>query len=145
MHEVGGLVVTRTLAISHQSACTACSILQTSRTDRAPITPLRTVSGETVGEGGGMLLGKATGALFPTFWRFVSDAILMRASKQTRSRKTVAAFAEQERSEEVVERMTWEGMAVLGMSEDGRGFRKACTRTNLTKGLHDSKLTPALR
>lgn len=102
MHEVGGLVVTRTLARSCQSACTACSILQTWRTDRAPITPLRTVSGETVGEGGATLLGKATGALLPAFWRFVSNAILMRASNQSRSRKTVGAFAEQERSEEVV-------------------------------------------
>jgi len=52
--------------------------LTAARAHRAPITPPRAVSRETVGEGGGgPLFGNATGALFPAFWRFVSDAILM--------------------------------------------------------------------
>ncbi len=82
-------MVTRTLAISYQSACRILPGKWSLRTNRAPTTPLRTVSRETVGDGGGTLLGKATGALFPAFWRFVSDAILMRASNQTRLGKTV--------------------------------------------------------
>jgi len=46
---------------------------------RAPIAPLKATSRETVfGTGcAGALLGSATGVLFPTFWRFISDAILM--------------------------------------------------------------------
>jgi hypothetical protein len=42
-----------------------------------------TVSSETVGDGGGgPLLGRATGALLPAFWRFDSEAILMQALSQ---------------------------------------------------------------
>jgi hypothetical protein len=41
--------------------------------------PLSPASKETVFATGcvGVLFGSATGVLFPTFWRFVSDAILM--------------------------------------------------------------------
>lgn len=46
---------------------------------RAPIAPLSAVSRETVFATSwvGVLFGSATGALFTTFWRFDSDAILM--------------------------------------------------------------------
>ena len=49
------------------------------RVYRAPIAPLRAASRETMFVTGcvGVLFGTATGVLFPTFWRFVSDAILM--------------------------------------------------------------------
>ena len=49
------------------------------RVYRAPMAPLRAASRETVFATGcvGVLFGTATGVLFPTFWRLVSDAILM--------------------------------------------------------------------
>jgi hypothetical protein len=44
--------------------------------------PLSAASRETVFATSciGVLVGSATGVLFPTFWRFVSDAILMQDS-----------------------------------------------------------------
>lgn len=49
------------------------------RVYRAPMAPLRAASRGTVFATGcvGVLFGTATGVLFATFWRFVSDAILM--------------------------------------------------------------------
>jgi hypothetical protein len=49
--------------------------------------PLSAVSRETVFATGciGVLVGSATGVLFPTFWRFVSDAILMQDSPTGKS------------------------------------------------------------
>lgn len=59
---------------------------------RAPITPARAVSCDTVGDGGsGALLGNATGALFPVFWRFVSDAILRQGLNEGGSMSAVVA------------------------------------------------------
>src|SRR5205085_3286990 len=51
--------------------------------------PLSAASRETVCAIGciGVLVGSATGVLFPTFWRFVSDAILMQDSPTGKSNK----------------------------------------------------------
>src|SRR5271156_4316215 len=60
------------------------------------MTPLSAVSRETVFATGciGVLVGSATGVLFPTFWRFVSDAILMQDSPTGNTQKLLyAGFA----------------------------------------------------
>jgi hypothetical protein len=70
-------IVSRILQLYRYKSCLSL------RTHRAPVTPLRAVSRETVGEGGGgALLGSAIGALFPAFWRFASEAILMQEKTQ---------------------------------------------------------------
>jgi hypothetical protein len=76
VEETGAVVVTRMLLrVIRPKRKVRCG----RRAYRAPIAPQSAVSRETVLATGwvGVLFGSATGVLFTTFWRFVSDVILM--------------------------------------------------------------------
>ena len=90
VEETGAAIVTRMLfSVSSLEVHEKCE----RRADRAPIAPLSAASREIVFATGcvGVLFGSATGVLFPTFWRFVSDAILMQDPPM--KKKSKAPFA----------------------------------------------------